>query len=150
MGHSFLFFFLMKKNVAAYRLLIGQMVLWSLCSFRNFLSSSCSDCDSLMFLLMRVASAPGFNSMAWFQGCGGGNFLDSSLLNTLACQWYCGGTMLGGVLLVIDPMSVWVLGLICWGRNRALAASEDRSTMGSWSWVIHPQAQSILGCATVN
>ena len=135
----------MKKNVAAYGLLDGLMVLQSSCSFRNFFSSSCSNCDSWMFLLMRVASMPGFNSIAWSHGHSSGNFLDSSLLNTLACLRYCGGTMLGGVWIVVDPIMVWVLGLICWGRNQALAASGDCSTMGSWSWVIHPQAQLIFG-----
>ena len=140
----------MKKNAAAYGLFDGLMVPQSSCSFRNFLSSSCSNCDNRMFLLMRVAGAPGFNSMAWSQGRYGGNFLDSSLLNTLACFWYCGGMMLGGVWISIDPMMVCVLGLICWGRNRALAASVNRKTIGSWSCVIHPWAQSTFSWAATN
>ena len=121
----------MKKNVAAYGLLEGLMVPRSLCSFRNFFNSSCFNCDNRMFLLMRVAGAPGFNSMAWSQGRCGRNFFDSSLLKTLACLRYCGGTMVGGVWIVVDPMIVCVLGLICRGRNCALAASADRRTMGS-------------------
>ena len=54
----------MKKNAAAYGLLDGQMVPLSSYSLRNFLSSSCSDCDNRMFLLMRVAGAPVFSSIA--------------------------------------------------------------------------------------
>ena len=80
---------------------------------------------------MSVAGAPGFSSIAWSQGHGGGNFLDSSSLNTLAYLLYCGGTILGGVWIVVDPTIVWVFGLICRGRNRALAVSGDRNTMGN-------------------
>ena len=48
--------------------------------------------------------------------------------------------MLGGVWIVVDPTIVWDLGLICRGKNCALAASADHNTMGNWSWVIHLQA----------
>ena len=75
----------MKKNAAAYGLLDGQIVPRSLCSFMNFFNSSCSDWDRQIFLLMRVAGAPGFNSIAWSQGLCGGNFFDSSSLKTLVC-----------------------------------------------------------------
>ena len=51
-----------------------------------------------------------------------------------------------GFLLVTIPHRV----VACRGRNRAFAVSTDHSMMGSWSWVIHPQAQLILGCAVVN
>ena len=107
------------------------MVPRSSCSFRNLLSSCCSDCDSRILRLMSVAGAPGFSSIAWSHGRGGGNFLDSSSLNTLVCFLYCGGMILGGVWIVVDPTIVWVFGLICRGRNRALAASGDRRTIGS-------------------
>ena len=80
---------------------------------------------------MRVGRAPGFNSIAWSQGRGGGNFFDSLLLNTLVCLRYCGGTILGGVWIVVDPTIVWVLGLICRGKNCAFAASADHKTIGS-------------------
>ena len=52
--------------------------------------------------------------------------------------------------MVADPTVVCDLGLICRGKNRALAASADRSTIGSWSWAIHPRAQSIFGWAAAN
>jgi hypothetical protein len=126
------------------------MVPLSLCSLRNFLSSSCSDCDSRMLQLMSDAGAPGLRSIAWSQGRGGGNFFDSSSLNTCLCLRYCGGIMLVGVWIVVDPMMVWEWGLICRGRNHALAASAALSTIGSWSWVIHPLLQSIFGWAAVN
>ena len=126
------------------------MVPRSSCSFRNFPNSCCSDCESRILRLMRVAGAPGFSSIAWSQGHGGGNFLDSSSLNTLAYFRYCGGTMLSGVCIAVLPTMVWDLGLICRGKNRAFAASADRRTIGSWLCVIHPLAQSILGCAAAN
>ena len=103
-----------------------------------------------MFLLMRVAGAPGFSLITWSQGRDGGNFFDSSLLNTLACFLYWGGTIVVGVWIVVNPRMVWVLGLICRGKNHALAASVACSTMGSWLWVIHPWAQSIFGWAAAN
>ena len=126
------------------------MVPRSSCSFRNFCSSACSDCESQMLRLMRVAGAPGFNSIAWSQGRGGGNFFDSSSLNTLVCFRYCGGTMLSGVCIVVLPTMVWDLGLICRGKNCAFVASADHRTISNWSCVIHPLAQSILGCAAAN
>ena len=39
--------------------------------------------------------------------------------------------MLGGVWMVVDPITVCDLGLICRGRNRALAASADRRMIGN-------------------
>ena len=107
------------------------MVPRSSCSFKNFCNSVCSDCESWMLRLMRVAGAPGFNSIAWSQGRGGGNFFDSSSLNTLAYFRYCGGMMLLGVWIVVLPTMVWDLGLICRGKNRAFAASADRRTIGN-------------------
>ena len=58
--------------------------------------------------------------------------------------------MLGGVWIIVDPTIVWDLGLICRGKNRALAVSADRNTMGNWSWAIHPRAQSTFGWAAAN
>ena len=84
-----------------------------------------------MLRLIRVAGAPGFSSIVWSHGHGGGNFLDSSSLNTLAYFLYWRGTMLGGVWIVALPTIVWVFGLICQGRKRALAASGARSMMGN-------------------
>ncbi len=81
----------MKKNAVVYGLFDGCMVPLSMCSFMNFWSSTSSDCDKQMFLLMSVAGAPGFNSIAWSQDRFGGNFFDSCLLNTHTCHWYCVG-----------------------------------------------------------
>ena len=58
--------------------------------------------------------------------------------------------MLMGVWIVVLPTMVWVFGLICQGRKHALAVSGARSTIGNWSCMIHPQAQSIFGWAAAN
>ena len=96
----------MKKKAAAYGLLEGRIVPRSSCSFRNLPSSCCSDWESHMLRLIRVAGAPGFNSIAWSQGRSGGNFFDSSSLNTLAYFRYCGGMMLSGVCIIALPTMV--------------------------------------------
>ena len=62
-SRSFPFFFLMKKNDAAYGLFEGWMVPRLVCSFRNWESSCCSVWERQMVLLMRVTGAPGFRSM---------------------------------------------------------------------------------------
>ena len=64
MGWSFLFFFLMKKKGAVYRLFDGRIVPWAVCSFKNLVSSTCSACASWIVFPMRVAGAPGFRSIA--------------------------------------------------------------------------------------
>src|SRR5712671_1440269 len=49
------------------------MVPRAVCSLRNWESSPCSVRERRMVLLMRVAGAPGFRSMAWSQVLEGGN-----------------------------------------------------------------------------
>ena len=130
------------------------MVPRAVCSLMNLLSSSNSVWDRRMFQLMRVAGAPGFSSMAWSHDLFGGNFFNSWSLKTRVCLWYCGGMKLSGSLVGFVtsalPTIVCKLGLIWRGRKRAFAASGLRSTMGSWSWEIHPLAQSIFGWVVVN
>ena len=73
MGLSFPFFFLMKKNDAAYGLFDGCIVPRAVCSFKNLDSSPCSVWERQMVLLMSVAGAPGFRSMLWSQDREGGS-----------------------------------------------------------------------------
>jgi len=130
------------------------MVPRSTCSLINSHSSCSSICNKCIFWLIRVAGAPGFNSIVWSHNCFGGNFFDSWSLNMWACFWYCGGMkFLGSVVLgtsIARHTMVCDIGLICRGRNRAFATSGLRSTMGSWSWEIHPRAQSIFGWVAMN
>src|SRR5713101_2821129 len=103
-----------------------------------------------MFQLMSVDGAPSFRSMVWSQGRSGGNFFDSSSLNTLVyCQYW------GGIRLlskgVAFPFLIFIRGSrVILVENRAMATSAALRTMGSWEWSIHPRAQSIFGWAVVN
>jgi len=120
------------------------------CSLRNFLSSSCLSWDRWMFQLMSIDGAPSFRSMAWSQGCSGGNLFDSSSLNTLRYHWYWGGTH-SLVSHSTFPFLIFISGsFIVLAENCAIATSAALRTMGNWEWSIHPHAQSILGCAVVN
>ena len=145
----------MKKKVVAYGLLDGRIIPWSTCSLRNVCSSSNSSCNSRMFLLIRVAGAPGFRLMVWSYNRFSGNFFDSWSSNTRACFRYYGGTKFFGSTFVVGilsthPRMVCDIGLICRGRNRTFTVSGLRNTIGNWSWEIHPQAQSIFGWVAVN
>ena len=73
----------MKKNVAAYRLFNSHIVPLSMCSLMNPHSLVNLVWDSLMFRLISITGAPGFNLMAWFHNLFGGNFFDSLSSNTL-------------------------------------------------------------------
>ena len=64
-GHSLPFFFFIKKKDVAQGLFKGRMVPHAVCSFKNLVSSPCSDCERHMILLMRVGGAPGFRSTVW-------------------------------------------------------------------------------------
>src|SRR6266853_360332 len=89
-------------------------------------------------------------SMAWSQGCSGGNLFDSSSLNTLRYHWYWGGTH-SLVSHSTFPFLIFISGsFIVLAENCAIATSAALRTMGNWEWSIHPHAQSILGCAVVN
>src|SRR5216683_3940448 len=103
-----------------------------------------------MFQLISVTGAPSFRSMAWSQGCSGGNFFDSSSLNTLAYRWYWGGIrfLSSGATF---PLLIFIRGsCIIRAENRAMAASAALRMMGSWEWSIHPRAQLIFGWAVAN
>jgi len=131
------------------------MVPLSTYSLMNLYSSSSLTCNRRMLRLMRVVGAPTFNLMAWSHDRFGGNFFGSCSSNTQACFRYCGGTkVFGSMVGVVEsttlPIMVCNVGLICRGRNRAFVVLGLLNTIGSWLWEIHPLAQSILGCVTVN
>src|SRR6266851_8859863 len=120
------------------------------CSLRNSLSSSCSTWDRQMFRLMSVAGAPSFKSMAWSQGRSGGNFFDSSSLNTLAYHRYWRGIHPSDSGATF-PFLILIGGSrVILAENWAMATSAALRTMGSWEWWIHPRAQSIFGWAVAN
>ncbi len=134
---------------------VGVGIDSSTCSLMNFQSSSNSVCDKHIFWLMSVVGAPAFSSIAWSHDCFSGNFFDSWLLNMCVCFWYGKGTkvfgrVVGLVVSVTLPITVWDIGLICRGRNHAFTVSGLHNTIGSWSWEIHPLAQLILGCVAAN
>jgi len=54
-----------------------------------------------------------------------------------------------GVMMVF-PIIVCDRGRTCLGKNHTFMASGLRNTIGSWSWEIHPLAQSIFGCIAAN
>jgi hypothetical protein len=97
---------------------------------------------------------PGLSSIAWSQGRVGGNSCNASSKKTLEYVRYC-DRMLGfsdvclGLATILQMYILLVciaLALLTYrGRNRARAASELRSMMGSWLWSIQPIFQSICG-----
>src|SRR5580698_2627276 len=125
----------------------------------NSCVSSCSVWDRECIFPGMVAGAPGFSSIAWSQIRTGGKLWDSSSLKTFMNCVYCGGTpgadWLDAVPMVTLPIYIcWVLlvrGMfLVRGVNCALAASGDRSMMGSCEWSNHPRRQSIFGCTAAN
>jgi len=62
-GHSFPFFFLMKKKGAVYGLFDGLIIPRAMWSFKNLVSSTCSDWERWNVLPVSIAGAPGFNLM---------------------------------------------------------------------------------------
>ena len=83
-----------------------------------------------MFQLIRVGGAPGFSSILWSQGRSGGNFFDSSLLNTFLNDLYDSGTFNRFSLIVAEV--IFAQGcLLVLGWKRAWSMLLARSTMGS-------------------
>src|ERR1700761_6276088 len=101
----------MKNTGDAIGDLDGTRYPFSMCSFRNLSSSSCSLGDMGYDLIFHFCTAPGSRSMAWSQGWCCGSRCDSFSEKTLAKSRYCGGTISSNVLLPLAEMAFLA---ICW------------------------------------